>query len=84
VTDPVHPREVNSKAVAIVTCLVHDPRSETALDLLCDGVDLDELAQIAMALAMFLSSMIREVPPEVRTSVLHQLGLIAATTPETA
>ena len=82
--DTVNPRDVTARAVAIVTVLVEDPRSEVALDILCEVPDIDEMGQLAMALAVFLAKMIREVPPPVRAAVLRQLGLIAATAPETA
>lgn len=81
-TDEAPLREPSTRAVAIVTALVDNPRSEIALDLICE-CDLDALGLLAMALGTMTANMIRGVPSEVQSQVLRTLGLVAADMPET-
>lgn len=77
------PRLGMQRAVAMVTALVAGDQ-EMALDVLCESDDIDEIAEVAMALALALANMLQGVEPEVSARVLVELGRIAANAPERA
>lgn len=77
------PRLGMQRAVAMLTALVAGDR-EMALDVLCETNDIDEIAEVAMGLALTLANMLQGVEPEVSARVLVELGRIAANAPERA
>lgn len=77
------PRLGMQRAVAMLTALVAGDR-EMALDVLCESDDINEIAEVAMALALAVAHMLQGVEPAVSARVLAELGRMAANAPERA